>query len=582
MSEIKLVAPFTASNGHHASILDLIKHTPAPISGPVPVFQIPVRSDVDVTAIIGRNGRKMPENGNENISRGSGNMHTESDSLEDSAEDAEADETPPSYMELSAFQPRNRLEQVTTIFLQDFPALRPKQVDRVFSKVAGACPLDHGKEYRFSLITESINDTRGVFLRFSTVKVTQWARQTFPAMFPNITTIFDESLVDLAEETDTKTPDLSSLGSLAAEIAAIFANKKLYSRRSGRSGTEDLDEVMQYYRTYKVENSELVEVPKELKEVIVRDIIKFRAKVLTIEREARKKEIEKERRKAKLRLTSIFEGIRASGVNAENEMQTDDKDTAETTNSLDHLSDEEYEKHLAAEAKAQLEAQFVAQHKEMRKLEQNEKAALLEKLHTVRGYEQALVENKLALMDEYKAVQDHGVQEPVIMHDSGFTSVGAKMKLYYNNHGEYIRIRSHERSKEEALDDADRTEEFKSLDQPKDAPIFAATISNTKQASKILKQEQSNPSSIVNVVVSTFSEGELAAVKEKIGSLIEEFLGIREDLLIEFIYEFVLENNLDSREDLIAELQETLDEDSTTVVEQLHEYIASVAEHKGP
>ncbi|KAF8004898.1 hypothetical protein HF325_000355 [Metschnikowia pulcherrima] len=555
MSEIKLVAPFTASNGHHKLILDLIKHTPAPISGPVPVFQIPVRLDVDVTAIIGRNGRKMPENGNENILRGSGSMHTESDSLEDSAEDAEADETPPSYMELSAFQPRNRLEQVTTIFLQDFPALRPKQVDRVFSKVASACPLDHGKEYRFSLITESINDTRGVFLRFSTVKVTQWARQTFPTLFPNITTIFDESLVDLAEENDTKTPDLLSLGSLAAEIAAIFANKKLYSRRSGRSGTEDLDEVMQYYRTYKVENSELVEVPKELKEVIVRDIIKFRAKVLTIEREARKKEIEKERRKAKLRLTLIFE---------------------------DHLSDEEYEKHLAAEAKAQLEAQFAAQHKEMRKLEQNEKAALLEKLHTARGYEQALVENKLALMDEYKAVQDHGVQEPVIMHDSGFTSVGAKMKLYYNNHGEYIRIRSHERSKEEALDDADRTEEFKSLDQPKDAPIFAATISNTKQASKILKQEQSNPSSIVNVVVSTFSEGELAAVKEKIGSLIEEFLGIREDVLIEFIYDFVLENNLSSREDLIAELQETLDEDSTTVAEQLHEYIASVAEHKGP
>ena len=42
----------------------------------------------------------------------------------------------------------------------------------------------------------------------------------------------------------------------------------------------------------------------------------------------------------------------------ENEMHTDDKDTAASTNPLDLLSDEEYEKHLAADTQAQLEAQF--------------------------------------------------------------------------------------------------------------------------------------------------------------------------------------------------------------------------------
>ena len=63
------------------------------------------------------------------------------------------------------------------------------------------------------------------------------------------------------------------------------------------------------------------------------------------------------------------------------------------------------------------------------------------------------------------------------MHNSGFSSVGGKINLYYNTHGEYIR--SHERSKEETLHDADRNEESKSLDQPQNAPIFAATLSNT-------------------------------------------------------------------------------------------------------
>lgn len=60
-----------------------------------------------------------------------------------------------------------------------------------------------------------------------------------------------------------------------------------------------------------------------------------------------------------------------------------------------------------------------------------------------------------------------------------FQVLGGKIKFYYNNHGKYIRIRSHERSKEETLDDADRNEESKSLDQPQNAPIFAATNSNT-------------------------------------------------------------------------------------------------------
>mgnify|MGYP001329745603 CR=1 FL=1 len=71
------------------------------------------------------------------------------------------------------------------------------------------------------------------------------------------------------------------------------------------------------------------------------------------------------------------------------------------------------------------------------------------------------------------------MQEPVVVHDSGFSSVGGKINLYYNTHGEYIRIRSHERSKEETLHDADRNEESESLDQPQNAPTFAATLSNT-------------------------------------------------------------------------------------------------------
>ena len=48
-----------------------------------------------------------------------------------------------------------------------------------------------------------------------------------------------------------------------------------------------------------MDNNDLIDIPNNMKENIIKDIIKFRSRMLLIEKEQRKKEIEMERIKTK-------------------------------------------------------------------------------------------------------------------------------------------------------------------------------------------------------------------------------------------------------------------------------------------
>ncbi|OBA23125.1 hypothetical protein METBIDRAFT_63364 [Metschnikowia bicuspidata var. bicuspidata NRRL YB-4993] len=599
MSELKLVAPFIASGNNHQRVLACLRQAPAPAAAPPRVFRVPVRLDLDVLDIIGHNARRMPEHGASNPSGKSGGIEDAAGGPSVAEAGPQDGAQPPAFVDLGAFQPRNRLEQICTVFLQDFPALRPQHVDKVLGVLVQACPAECAAGVRFSALAETSDDTRGVFVRFPNVQMARWAHALLATVLPGVTAVFDDQLGSLGPPPAPQAAGAISLGAAAATIAAMFADRRLYSSGSGRSGTEDLDEAMQYYRTYKVEHSELVEVPKELKAAIVRDIIRFRAKVLTIERDARKREIERERREARRRLTRIFEAIRSSaslekggpldaaldaGLETTGPLDALEKgdtrgiaDTPGTPRPLDLLDDAEYDAHVAAQEESRQKTLYDAQYQRLRALEDSEQALLVERLLNARAYEQTLIENKLAYMDDYKTLQD---QDEASATMAGWASAeSGLLRLHSTNHGEYLRLRNHKRAREEAMDDEDRLDEQKS--RASAGAVGYLRLRNHKRAREEAMDdedrldEQKSRASAGAVGVALPPSG-LASLKEKIASLVEEYLGIREDLLIDFIYEFVLDNNLARGDELVTELQETLDEDSRTVVDQLHEYIAGI------
>lgn len=560
--DLRLVAPISYSNGNASNLLGLLKgYTPVKPELPSSATLIPVSSDLDIEGLIRQNDKRTP--------RGLGLASSEKtlDDADDETEDlveSETEKDPPSWVSLNEFTPQNRLHQMNTVFLQDFPSLKKTQLVRCMDLFLALCPLTQSKAFTFTFISETLGrDVRGVFVRFLSLEVTRWTEANVAKVFPGVTAAFDPELKgDGAEEL----PD-DVVERVKGDLQKIVANKRNYSHGTKRTGTEDLDEVMKYYRTYKVENSELVEVPRELKEVIVKDILKFRSKVLTIERERRKKEIENERKRARNRLTQIYEGIRAAGpLSGEND-DVDMDDEQKEEDPLNNLSDAEYEAHVQKEQAKKEEAQWELQLQELLRLEAKEKEPLLTKLEHEIAYEETLVDNKIVYMDEIKSLLELDVASAV-------KSTNTKAKLYYTNNAEYMRLRNQERIREEEADVADELQEEKM----KPTVMKPVIVTKPIPTPNIDKKEQPQKSDEKNTAfnISALSTELLTAVKGKISDLVEEYLGIKEELLIDFIYEFVAEKGTDAKEELVSELQETLDEDSFTVVEELHTFMKSL------
>lgn len=558
--DLRLVAPVSSTSDNNAALLSRLKNYkpsfPSTFSSDT---LIPVASNLDVDGIIRQNDKHTQRG------QGLAAAHDATDALDDGAEEAVDDpleEDPPSWRTLEQLVPTNRLEQINTVFLQDFPSVRKLALVRCLELFLSLCPVDAPKDFQFTFVSETLKrDLRGVFVRFVALEVTRWAKQNVGEVFPTVIAAFDAEL----DVTGVEKVSASSKLALVAELDKIFANKRNYIHGSKSTGTEDLDEVMKYYRTYKVDNSELVEVPKELIETIVKDILMFRSKVLTIERERRKREVEKERRRARHRLTLIYEGIKAAhGTVEEDDMDTDD---AVPDDKLATLTDLEYEAYLSREKAAKEEALWQQQLHELERLETQEKAPLLRRLEQELAYEDALVENKIAHMDEIKVLLELDVV-------SAEKCTNRKAKLYFTN-AEYMRLRKPERTREAERDRVDAESET----HP--GAASAAFVALIKPASKPPKPEpQRHADASIDAdsgekvpIVSALPPQLLVALKEHIGALVEKYLGIKEELLTEFIYDFVVEKNTSAADELVAELQETLDEDSHTVVEKLHAYI---------
>lgn len=529
------ISPAKVSPDNHKALLDLLglpfNEEYSKIERNIGI-RIPVPPGVDVSTILKQIEETAPLK-----------MQTKDGKDVEIAEEAEEDIDPPNLVDHTAVQPRNRQEQLATVLITKMPNLKKKYINRLIDALLG-------QKLKLSYIwatTGAAHDTLGVYVRFASVVATEWLhrnQEIITQYLPGVSMVFAHGLEPTGEvilEPEQET--------MKAEFARILGDKRNHST-ARKTGTEDLDQVAKYYESYKVENSDLVEVPADMKDVIVKDIIRFRSHVLAVERERRKRELEAERRKARLRLNQIFRDMRLTKVdNDDVEMEADDNEPQD--DEFSDMNDEEYEKHLRSQESKRLDQLYEAKVQSMHTKERTMKNQLLEDLDVVLNYEKNLPAIKVSLIDDLRSFREtEALENP---------NLSSKMHLYYNDHWAYLRLRNEERLREEEEDKKDELLE---------------ELSGIKILLKAQIPDEKLEASAVEV--SKLNLTQLELMKSKIGNLVEEYLGIQEPVLISFIYDFIIEHGMGDTDTLVSELAETLDDDADAVVKELYEFIGKI------
>lgn len=541
--KIRIVDPYPVNVYQNDDIISKLKGYKRPEYNHIePMFSIPVIGDVDVDELL------KHQRLNKSLTSKYGLSTSVDDATAVSNVGDELENPLRLFVGLDRLLPHNKQEQKATVALLKCPALRKNAMEKVLNSIVSLLPKKG--LFLWTELTDADIGENNIFIRFSSIPLAK----LFCGLLEKFTDVFQPEVVSDVEPASNDTEE-EKLREVASSISNIIANKNNYGKLTGKTGTEDLDNIMQHYSQYKVDNADLVDIPTDMKDKIVREIIKFRSRVLTLEKDARKKELEQERQKAKARITNLFEDIKESNV-VPGESASTAQDTAmkEEEEEQDSVPEDEYIKLVEEEMAKKRNEAYQRKLQKVQHLETVEVFSLLQQLKAAQTYENNLVDNKFSYLEDFKAFSDLDVPQinPIL---------SSKLQLYFNDHAEYLKVRNFERSQEEQNDKMDLENE--QIEVKESAPVIVAT-----------EAPKASESVVSDISILELPQTKLDALKNRIGDLILEYLGVKEDLLIDFIYDFLCENNLSEKENLISELQETLDEDSVVVVEEIYKFLS--------
>ncbi|KAG8203787.1 SNU71, partial [Candida africana] len=606
-NSIEYVNPYSLSqtiNSDLISILDPNGSTTSIIK-PQLNYQIPIFKSIDVSNLIDLNNTKIQTQTNEtriNKAKDSSDDHQNNPlskdydtngenivgGIDDIVEDMKL------YVSIDKLKPENFQNQLTTIIINQFPTnLKSNLIEQLLKMLMNL------KKFVWSFINHELIDLKLIFIKFDQLKDLKWFLLTYrdhiSQLIPNVTIItndkVNEYLNNNKDSSLAKVEPSKITDNLKAKINLIINNPINYTKGKKNSGTEDLDQVLDSYSNYKVDNNDLIDIPNNMKENIIKDIIRFRSRMLLIEKEQRKKEIEMERIKTKNKLKELFEGIKenstdsttrkainkaAVGVNISPKVSHRDE--------YEDMNDKEYEEFIAVEERNKLNDQYNKKLKSFQNNQHAEYIKLTNKLKSLQNYESDLIDNKLKYIDNLKNYQTNGLAH-----------------LYTHNYSDYLRMRSQKRSLEETKDAEDVKQELEEIKKNGGQVASTNTNTNTKPStyssgvSELATTSVETPKSTTTTTNDTTDEpvakkSKLVkeiiiidlpptvkqSLQEKIVELVENSLGIKDEFLIQVINENLEASNLDNKQELIDELVQVLDEDAESLVNELWDYIETM------
>lgn len=606
-NSIEYVNPYSLSqtiNSDLISILDPNGSTTSIIK-PQLNYQIPIFKSIDVSNLIDLNNTKIQTQTNEtriNKAKDSSDDHQNNPlskdydtsgenivgGIDDIVEDIKL------YVSIDKLKPENFQNQLTTIIINQFPTnLKSNLIEQLLKMLMNL------KKFVWSFINHELIDLKLIFIKFDQLKDLKWFLLTYcdhiSQLIPNVTIItndkVNEYLNNNKDSSLAKVEPSKITDNLKAKINLIINNPINYTKGKKNSGTEDLDQVLDSYSNYKVDNNDLIDIPNNMKENIIKDIIRFRSRMLLIEKEQRKKEIEMERIKTKNKLKELFEGIKENSTDSTTRKATNKAAVGVTISpkvshrdEYEDMNDKEYEEFIAVEERNKLNDQYNKKLKSFQNNQHAEYMKLTNKLKSLQNYESDLIDNKLKYIDNLKNYQTNGLAH-----------------LYTHNYSDYLRMRSQKRSLEEIKDAEDMKQELEEIKKNGGQVASTNTNTNTKPStyssgvSELATTSVETPKSTTTTTNDTTDEpvakkSKLAkeiiiidlpptvkqSLQEKIVELVENSLGIKDEFLIQVINENLEASNLDNKQELIDELVQVLDEDAESLVNELWDYIETM------
>lgn len=608
-NSIEYVNPYSLSqtiNSDLISILDPNGSTTSIIK-PQLNYQIPIFKSIDVSNLIDLNNTKIQTQTNEtriNKAKDSSDDHQNNPlskdydtsgenivgGIDDIVEDIKL------YVSIDKLKPENFQNQLTTIIINQFPTnLKSNLIEQLLKMLMNL------KKFVWSFINHELIDLKLIFIKFDQLKDLKWFLLTYcdhiSQLIPNVTIItndkVNEYLNNNKDSSLAKVEPSKITDNLKAKINLIINNPINYTKGKKNSGTEDLDQVLDSYSNYKVDNNDLIDIPNNMKENIIKDIIRFRSRMLLIEKEQRKKEIEMERIKTKNKLKELFEGIKENSTDSTTRKATNKAAVGVTISpkvshrdEYEDMNDKEYEEFIAVEERNKLNDQYNKKLKSFQNNQHAEYIKLTNKLKSLQNYESDLIDNKLKYIDNLKNYQTNG-----------------SAHLYTHNYSDYLRMRSQKRSLEETKDAEDVKQELEEIKKNGGQVASTNTNTNTKPStyssgvSELATTSVETPKSTTTTTTTNDTTDEPVAKKsklakeiiiidlpptvkqslqEKIVELVENSLGIKDEFLIQVINENLEASNLDNKQELIDELVQVLDEDAESLVNELWDYIETM------
>lgn len=608
-NSIEYVNPYSLSqtiNSDLISILDPNGSTTSIIK-PQLNYQIPIFKSIDVSNLIDLNNTKIQTQTNEariNKAKDSSDDHQNNPlskdydtsgenivgGIDDIVEDIKL------YVSIDKLKPENFQNQLTTIIINQFPTnLKSNLIEQLLKMLMNL------KKFVWSFINHELIDLKLIFIKFDQLKDLKWFLLTYrdhiSQLIPNVTIItndkVNEYLNNNKDSSLAKVEPSKITDNLKAKINLIINNPINYTKGKKNSGTEDLDQVLDSYSNYKVDNNDLIDIPNNMKENIIKDIIRFRSRMLLIEKEQRKKEIEMERIKTKNKLKELFEGIKENSTDSTTRKATNKAAVGVTISpkvshrdEYEDMNDKEYEEFIAVEERNKLNDQYNKKLKSFQNNQHAEYIKLTNKLKSLQNYESDLIDNKLKYIDNLKNYQTNG-----------------SAHLYTHNYSDYLRMRSQKRSLEEIKDAEDMKQELEEIKKNGGQVASTNTNTNTKPStyssgvSELATTSVETPKSTTTTTTTNDTTDEPVAKKsklakeiiiidlpptvkqslqEKIVELVENSLGIKDEFLIQVINENLEASNLDNKQELIDELVQVLDEDAESLVNELWDYIETM------